>query len=150
MNLNITSNSPAETEKIAEGIGRQAKGGEVVELVSDLGGGKTTFVRGLARGMGITDHVNSPTFTINNLYNGDKLELCHFDLYRLSDAGLAGHELQEAIDSIDSLVVVEWANVANKVLPRDRLTVALEVTDELTRELTFYYPDQLKYLIKDL
>jgi len=81
--LRITSESPEATEQLAEAIGRRLTGGEVIELVSDLGGGKTTFVRGLARGLGSADVVSSPTFTVSKVYKADKLELHHFDFYRL-------------------------------------------------------------------
>lgn len=68
MTLEVDSTSSSATEKLGEKLGRQLRGGEVIELVSDLGGGKTTFVRGLANGMGSTDHVSSPTFKISNIY----------------------------------------------------------------------------------
>src|SRR3989344_5721785 len=93
------STSSAETENLASKIGRALKGGELIELVSDLGGGKTTFVRGLAKGMGSRDHVSSPTFTICNTYKVKSKsshaaqELWHFDFYRLHEAGLIEHEL---------------------------------------------------------
>lgn len=77
------TNSDKETEAVGEQFGRTVKDGTVVAMYGDLGAGKTAFVRGMARGMGITERVSSPTFTIVNEYEGGRLPLFHFDLYRL-------------------------------------------------------------------
>jgi tRNA threonylcarbamoyladenosine biosynthesis protein TsaE len=84
---NIVSHSDQQTENIAENIGSKLIGGEVLELVADLGGGKTTFVRGLARGIGSKDHVSSPSFTNSNEYQWEKLQLIKLEYYRLDKAG---------------------------------------------------------------
>lgn len=148
--LQIDSTSSDDTEQLAERLGQRLKGSEVIELVSDLGGGKTTFVRGLARGMGSHDRVASPTFTISKRYTSDGLELHHFDFYRLEDAGLMAHELYDVIGDPAAVVVVEWGDVVSQVLPADRLTVRLERTADEARRLTFVYPDSLHYLVEDL
>src|SRR5450755_1064781 len=80
------SHSPAETEALGEKFGRAAERGLVIGLSGDLGAGKTQFVRGLARGLGITGRVHSPTFTLVNEYGGGRLKLFHLDLYRLETA----------------------------------------------------------------
>ena len=80
------SNSEQETEALGETLVRQMKPGTVVAFTGDLGAGKTAFVRGMARGLGITQRVTSPTFTIVNEYEGGTLPLFHFDMYRLSSA----------------------------------------------------------------
>jgi tRNA threonylcarbamoyladenosine biosynthesis protein TsaE len=90
-----------QTEQLAARLGRNLKGSEVFELISDLGGGKTTFVRGLACGMGSTDHVASPTFTISREYVAGELALFHFDFYRLSDPGVVAIELAEFIHELN-------------------------------------------------
>src|SRR5689334_25117700 len=113
----ITTGDPAATEQLGEAIGERLKGGEVIELVSDLGGGKTTFVRGLARGFGSSDRVASPTFTISKVYKSGSKELHHFDFYRLQESGLIAHELEEIIHDPMCTVVVEWAAVVKNVLP---------------------------------
>src|ERR1700694_1633997 len=93
--LQFTCDSPNATELIGERLATHLKGGVVIELMSDLGGGKTTFVRGLARGLGSPDHVSSPTFKLSNVYTipvsktpeWDRVErLYHYDFYRLPDA----------------------------------------------------------------
>lgn len=144
------TSSAAQTEKLAEQIGNKLKGGEVIELKSDLGGGKTTFVRGLARGFGSKDKVASPTFTINKQYMaGDKL-LAHYDFYRLPEAGLMRHELEEVIDDTHAVIVVEWGDVVADVLPTNRLSVQISSTGEEERKLTLTYPPEIEYLIEDV
>ena len=150
MKVKYFSNTPADTEGLAEKIGRSLKGGEVIELVSDLGGGKTTFVRGLARGLESHDHVASPTFTISRIYKGNKLELHHFDFYRLPDAGLMAHEIADVIGDESIVVVIEWGDVVAHVLPEERLTIALQRTGDESRELVLEFPKTLAYLTEKL
>lgn len=125
------------------------RGGEVIELVSDLGGGKTTFVRGLARGMGSTDPVRSPSFTLSHQYRADQLTLYHFDFYRLFEPGIMRDELAEVLTDPKAVVVVEWGKIVEDVLPTERLTVSLRVTGDESRELTFSCPADLAYLMPD-
>jgi len=146
----VISNSAAQTQQIAEAIGQRLKGGEVIELASDLGGGKTTFVHGLARGLGSTDQVSSPTFMINKVYNGAKLDLYHFDFYRLDDPGLMEYELHDVLDDPKAVVVTEWSDVMARVLPAERLTIRLERTGDESRSLDISCPPALKYLVEDL
>jgi tRNA threonylcarbamoyladenosine biosynthesis protein TsaE len=136
-----------KTEELAEKIGQNLKGGEVIELTSDLGGGKTTFARGLARGFGSSDHVASPTFTISKIYKNGKKEMHHFDFYRLPEAGLIAHELEEVINDPNCTVVVEWAEVVKHVLPAERLGITINKTSDDARILSFDYPEQLSYLL---
>jgi tRNA threonylcarbamoyladenosine biosynthesis protein TsaE len=144
------SDSQAQTEQLAAKLAGNLKGGEVIELVSDLGGGKTTFVRGLARGLASTDTVNSPTFKICNVYHSPSLAINHFDLYRLSEPGLVGHELAEALDDKKAVTLIEWAGVASDVLPEERLRIELEPVGESRRKLKFAYPARLTYLLKGI
>ncbi len=148
--LQIDSASSNSTELVAEQIGRCLKGGEVIELVSDLGGGKTTFMRGFAKGAGSTDHVSSPTFTISNVYQAKDLVLHHFDFYRLPEAGLIEYELHDVLGDPKAVVAVEWSNVIKHVLPQDRLTIHLKTTGDESRQLEFTYPLSLSYLVENL
>ena len=141
------SDSPEKTKAIAEAIGQHVKGGETIELVSDLGGGKTTFVHGLASGAGSTDAVASPTFTISRQYKAGGLTIYHFDFYRLKEAGIMADELAEVINDPEAVVVVEWGDIVEDVLPKDRLTIQFENTGETTRKLSFHYPENLDYLL---
>lgn len=129
-------------------MGRLLKGGEVIELISDLGGGKTAFVRGLAKGMGSVDQVSSPTFTISKVYTSPHLTLHHYDFYRLSEAGMVGNELDEQQDDPTRVVAVEWAEPVHALLPTDRarITLARDADDEQKRKITIDLPTSLAYL----
>jgi len=144
----IESTSSAQTERLAEKLGRNLCGSEVIELVGDLGGGKTTFTRGLVRGAGSADNVASPTFTISREYRAPKFTIAHFDFYRLGKAGIVGDELAEIIGDKKCVSVVEWGGAVRDVLPPDRLIIRLRFTGENARQLTFEYPARLYYLMK--
>jgi len=103
------SHGPAETEALGEHFGRHAASGLVIALPGDLGAGKTQFVRGLARGLGIPNRVHSPTFTLVNEYEGGRLKLFHLDLYRLETrAQMLSAGIEEFLQP-DGVSVVEWA-----------------------------------------
>lgn len=138
-----------QTEELAASLGRNLRGGEVVVLSSDLGGGKTAFVRGMARGMGSTDHVASPTFTISREYRAGTLTLFHLDFYRLSEPGVVAAELEEFIHDPQAVVAIEWGDIVEDVLPADRLTVHIARTGETSRNFLFEYPEKLAYLFPD-
>jgi len=127
-------------------IGRKLQGGEMIELVGDLGSGKTAFVRGLARGMGSSDSVHSPSFTLSNRYRAGKLTLHHFDFYRLGEPGIMARELAEILEDPSAVTVVEWGDVTEAVLPPDRLTIRIKPTSETSRQFRFSCPNNLKYL----
>jgi tRNA threonylcarbamoyladenosine biosynthesis protein TsaE len=149
-NKTIQTSTALATEEVGEMIGKHLQGGEVIELVSDLGGGKTTLVRGLARGFGSPDKVASPTYTISKVYKHGSRELHHFDFYRLQEAGLISHELTEVIEDPACTVVFEWGEVVQNVLPAERLTVIITKTGEEMRKLEFRYPDNLAYLTEGI
>jgi tRNA threonylcarbamoyladenosine biosynthesis protein TsaE len=125
------------------------RGGEVIELVSDLGGGKTSFVRGLANGLASRDTVHSPSFTLNNQYRAGNLTLYHFDFHRLAEPGIMRDELAEILADPKAIVAVEWADIVENILPAERLTVRLRPTTETGRQLTFSYTKRLSYLFPD-
>ena len=105
----FTSLSPLETEALGESWGRAAQRGLVLALSGDLGAGKTQLVKGLARGLGITAGVHSPTFTLVNEYDGGRLKLFHLDLYRLETAGqIHAAGLEEYLHP-EGVTVIEWA-----------------------------------------
>jgi tRNA threonylcarbamoyladenosine biosynthesis protein TsaE len=148
LNCQINSTSSKNTEKIAYQIGKNLHGGEVIELISDLGGGKTVFAKGLAQGAGSQDTVSSPTFTISKLYHSPHFDIHHFDFYRLSDPGIVSLELQEAIDDPKAVVIIEWADIVTGVLPAKRLTVKLTCTDENQRNIEIIGQQEMSYLLK--
>jgi tRNA threonylcarbamoyladenosine biosynthesis protein TsaE len=148
MTWETESTSSVQTEQLAEKLGASLRGGEVIELVSDLGGGKTTFTRGLVRGAGSSDKVASPTFTISREYAAPKFTIAHFDLYRLGEAGIIGDELHEIVGDEAYVTVVEWGEIAHDVLPAERLTITIRQTGDETRRITCNYPDSLRYLLE--
>lgn len=128
-------------------IGRSLKGGESIELIGDLGTGKTAFVRGLAAGMGSDDDVSSPSFTLNNQYKAGKLTLHHFDFYRIQEPGIMRQELVEVLQDPNVSVAVEWADPVRSVLPDERLTIRMTPDGDTGRKFEFSYPGSLGYLV---
>ena len=117
-------------------IGATLKGGEVFELIGDVGAGKTTFVKGLARGLKITDDVQSPSFTINRNYAGrDGLMLNHYDFYRLADAGIMAMEIAESLTLPKNITVVEWGESVRDVLPPKCIVVKITYLPDEEREV---------------
>ncbi len=147
--VTLATGSAEATERLGEEIGSRLRGGEVIELVSDLGGGKTTFVRGLARGMGSSHKVSSPTFTISQEYKAGSKTVVHFDFYRLDEPGLMADELAESISDPHAVVVVEWGDIVADVLPGDRITITILATGNDSRKLTVEYPGSLAYAMGD-
>ena len=135
-NCSFISHSVAETESFAEQLAKSFTGGEVLLLKGDLGAGKTHFVKGLARGLGIDDVVTSPTFALHNSYSG-RLTLNHFDFYRIEDSEeVAILGLDEYFYDKQGVAAIEWSqNVAN-LLPKHCITVAIDKIDDDTRKIT--------------
>lgn len=107
-------------------LGEQFRGGEVVELIGDVGAGKTTLAKGVADGLGVEDDVQSPSFTISRTYQArDGLILEHYDFYRLQEAGVMAYELSESIADPKTVVLVEWAETVASVLPDERIVVRI-------------------------
>lgn len=123
--LQLDTIDTAGTEAFGERLGGRLRGGEVIELSSDLGGGKTTLVRGLARGAGSTDQVASPTFTVSKEYDCGRLRIYHFDFYRLPEAGIVAQELAEILTDNSAVIVVEWSDAVRDVLPAERLSIVI-------------------------
>jgi tRNA threonylcarbamoyladenosine biosynthesis protein TsaE len=137
MTYAISTSGSEATQAVAQRLAKLLKGGEVIELTSDLGGGKTTFVQGLAAGLGYNGPVTSPTFTLSQIYKlSEPLELHHYDLYRLGQSGVVGDELAEDLEDAHIITVIEWAGIVEDELPKDRLRISFEVTGDRTRQLT--------------
>jgi tRNA threonylcarbamoyladenosine biosynthesis protein TsaE len=147
MQSHIISTNSDTTEEVAKKLGQKLRGGEIIELISDLGGGKTTFIRGLAKGAGSHDRVRSPSFTLANQYRTSKLTLYHFDFYRLDDPGIIVRELAEVLADPKAIVVIEWAKVVAHLLSKPHLVIHLKQTDENERYIIFDYPKDYNYLL---
>ncbi|MDD5823430.1 MAG: tRNA (adenosine(37)-N6)-threonylcarbamoyltransferase complex ATPase subunit type 1 TsaE [Firmicutes bacterium] len=125
----IILKNETETEAFGLMLAQNAEPGDVIGLVGDLGTGKTALSKYIARGLGVTETVSSPTFNIVKEYSSGRLPLYHFDVYRLSD----GEELldiggDEFFDG-DGLCIVEWADIVLSVMPEDAILIRIEYTD---------------------
>ena len=136
MNNVFISNSPADTKDIAARLAESLSGGEVIAFYGDLGLGKTCFVTGLAEGLGFTGEVSSPTFAIINEYIGGRLNLYHFDMYRVSSwDDLYSTGYFEYMES-GGVLAVEWSENIESALPDDVIRVTIKRLDETKREIT--------------
>ena len=124
--------------KLGYEIGASLLGGEVLELVGDVGAGKTTFTKGLAKGIGVLETVQSPSFTISRVYEGEKLQLKHYDFYRLAEPGILAAEISESLAEPDNITVVEWAESVSDILPEDRTRIVFQPTSENSRKVEIY------------
>ncbi|MGI1806270.1 tRNA (adenosine(37)-N6)-threonylcarbamoyltransferase complex ATPase subunit type 1 TsaE [Exiguobacterium sp. TDN 0502] len=133
--IELEMNSLEETVALALELGRRAEAGMVITLDGDLGAGKTTFTQSFAKGLGVTRHVNSPTFTIMKVYTG-RLPLYHMDVYRLEGSG-DDIGLEEYLNG-EGVAVVEWSELIADSLPPERLAISITRTGDDSRrfELT--------------
>jgi tRNA threonylcarbamoyladenosine biosynthesis protein TsaE len=140
----ICSRSAAETEALGRALGAVVRPGTVFTLTGDLGAGKSVFSRGMARGLGITDEITSPTFIFFNDYNGGRLPFCHLDAYRLE--GMDEEELMliglEDCFAAAKVVCAEWPQYCEAFLPQDVVEVQLKRGLDDARELVFTLDEQ--------
>ena len=122
----IETENPEETFALGQKIGRAATPGQVYTLTGDLGVGKTVFTQGVASGLGITEPVNSPTFTIVQVYEEGRLPFYHFDVYRIGDV----EEMEEiGYDDYffgEGICLIEWAELIEEILPENRISITIE------------------------
>ena len=131
--MELRSSSPGETEEIAARLAHELAPGDVVTVSGELGAGKTTFVRGACRALGVTAPVTSPTYTIGHRYEGDP-DVSHLDLYRFAGVSAAEWgDLEPYFD--DAIVFVEWPEAGEAGLPPLRASVRLEHAGETTRRV---------------
>lgn len=134
--MEILSHSPEETKALGYELASGLEGGEIVELIGDLGSGKTTFVQGLARGLDIERKILSPTFLIRRSYQG-RLNLEHLDFYRLnSPDDLAGLDLDDVLGVPKTVVVMEWPERVGLDQGEKAKKIYFEYIDENTRKIT--------------
>lgn len=122
---------------LGQKIGSLLIGGESVELIGDVGAGKTTFTKGIARGLRVDEDVQSPSFTISRVYDAPGgLRLCHYDFYRLDNPGVMALELAETLTDPQAITIVEWAGSVADVLPADHITIRIVPDGETGRNVT--------------
>lgn len=129
------TNSPEETEAVGEKLAQTLHGGEIIAFSGGLGAGKTAFTRGLARGLGITMRVTSPTYTIVNEYLGGRLPLFHFDMYRLHDSDDLFEIGWEDYLARGGICAVEWSENAQDAMTNE-IRVKIDVLSEQSRRIT--------------
>jgi tRNA threonylcarbamoyladenosine biosynthesis protein TsaE len=135
--MEIYVKSEQELRSFGVRLGATLEGGEVIELVGDVGAGKTTLTGAIALGMGITDTISSPSYTLSQLYEAPHgLRLAHYDFYRLDDPGILARELEDVLADQRTVVVIEWGGIVEQVLPIDCLHIRIMPTTETARQLT--------------
>ena len=135
MDYKYVSRSEEDTLELAENIESEKFPGMVICLNGELGSGKTVFVKGFAKALGISDTVTSPTFNLVKEYNSGEMNLYHMDVYRLED-GNREFGLNDYLNQ-DAIVIIEWPEMIEDQLPEERLDVTFKVTGENTRTLVF-------------
>jgi tRNA threonylcarbamoyladenosine biosynthesis protein TsaE len=134
--MQITIHSEQAMQKFGQKLGLLLRGGMVLELVGDVGAGKTTLTKSIAGALGIEGPIQSPTFTICNRYQTPSgLQLAHYDFYRLAEAGIMREELGESLDDPNTITVIEWGDIVADILPKNRLTITITAPSETERML---------------
>ena len=138
---NLTIKNEAAVIDFAENLMREILQSEealpcVIELVGDVGAGKTTFTKGLARGLEITEEITSPTFTISKVYENSRgQKLVHYDFYRLENPGIMVEDLFENLHDPRTVTVIEWADTVSEILPANHLRLEILINDDGSRTL---------------
>ena len=122
--------SPEETEELGRKLGESAKAGDVYNLIGDLGVGKTVFTKGIAKGLGVAEIVNSPTFTILQVYESGRMPFYHFDVYRIADVEEMDEIGYEDYFYGEGLAMIEWGNLITEILPDRRKDILIEKDTE--------------------
>ena len=122
----IETHSAEETFELGKKIGQNAKAGELYCLTGDLGVGKTVFTQGLAAGLGITEPVNSPTFTILQIYEEGRIPFYHFDVYRIEEIEEMEEIGYEEYFDGEGVCLIEWANLIEEILPEEHIRIVIE------------------------
>lgn len=135
--MEISTHSPDETKKLAIGIAKKIKKGDVIALYGDLGSGKTTFTRFLVKALGLESRVQSPTFVVVRKYVGDKLTLNHIDLYRLlSQEEAKDIGIEEILLDSETVTVIEWPEIIENLLPKKTIRINFKYIGENERNIT--------------
>ncbi|MCR5409692.1 MAG: tRNA (adenosine(37)-N6)-threonylcarbamoyltransferase complex ATPase subunit type 1 TsaE [Lachnospiraceae bacterium] len=124
--MNIAeTHSQEETRALAREIGERADAGTVIGLTGDLGCGKTVFAKGIAEGVGVKEHVSSPTYTIMQQYDDGRMPVYHFDVYRIGDVSELDETGYEDCFFGEGISIVEWADMVREIMPEDTIWVSI-------------------------
>ncbi|MBQ7040827.1 tRNA (adenosine(37)-N6)-threonylcarbamoyltransferase complex ATPase subunit type 1 TsaE [Candidatus Saccharibacteria bacterium] len=124
-----------ELIKIGEQIGAKIKAPVVLELIGDVGAGKTTLTKGIARGLKIDDEITSPSYTLSKRYKNNNTELVHYDFYRLEDPGIMSEDLEESLSDENTITIIEWGNTVENILPENHPKITIKIRDDGSREV---------------
>lgn len=131
--------SEADLISFGQKIGEKLDAPAVIELVGDVGSGKTTLTRGIAKGLGVKEPISSPSFTISKHYayakNKHEYNLVHYDFYRLPDPGLMAEDLAESLSDQNTITVIEWADTVADILPKNHITIRISLNDDGSRSI---------------
>lgn len=143
MQKEYITESARETEKLGEALAKEIKGGEIISLVGDLGGGKTTFTKGFAAGLGIKKNITSPTFLVMREYpvRHKKIsKLYHFDAYRIKNAEeFLDLGFNEFLKEKQAVILIEWADKVRRILPKKSVIIEFSFIDDQKRRVVFRY-----------
>ena len=122
-----------------ENLAKTLEAPTVIELVGDVGAGKTTITKGIAKGLGIDEEITSPTFTLSKRYPfqkaGTEYVLVHYDFYRLNDPGIMSEDLLENIQNPNTITIIEWGDSISSLLPKDHLRFFITINDDDSRSI---------------
>ena len=152
MDYKYTSRSENDTMELAENIESEKFSGMVICLDGELGSGKTVFVKGFAKSLGISENITSPTFNIVKEYENGEMKLNHMDVYRLEESDSASTIAFNDYFNSDSVTIIEWSEMIKDKLPDERLEIKFKVIDENTRVLVLQpfgqkYEDLVNYVL---
>lgn len=116
-----------------ENLAKSLNPGSTIELLGDVGAGKTTLTKGIAKGLKIKDEITSPSFVISKRYQNTRQTLVHYDFYRLSDPGIMADDLAENLNDKTAITVIEWADTVENLLPENRIKITIALNDDGTR-----------------
>lgn len=146
MRIDVTTNSPEETRRIGAGFASLVRRGDLINLIGDLGAGKTSLVQGLAEGLRVNENITSPTFAIIKEYETGRLPLFHIDVYRLDGARDLEELGYEDCFYADGVTAVEWGDKVSELIPEDALTIEMKragagAGNENKRQISFIFKD---------
>ena len=149
--MTILINNESAMERFGEHLANRLRPGDAIELIGDVGAGKTTLTRAIARGLGFGGEVQSPTFAISNRYQlPNDMMLLHYDFYRLTEPGIMQQELQESLADGRNIVIIEWGDIIRDIMPVNTIRIYLISPTEQSRELNIKTSDAMMARLESL
>lgn len=133
--MKLTVGSEKDMKELGQKLASSLPSTAVIELIGDVGAGKTTLVKGIGAGLGIKETIQSPSYTIFCRYDSGSKSMHHYDFYRLNDPGIVSYDLEESLGSENTISVIEWSDHVKDVLPEKHITVTISTTGENERQV---------------